>query len=233
MKAAVAEKTVVVDSGHGGHDSGALGPSGLKESDMALDVGLRIKSLLDPYVNCILTRSTDVFLTLAQRPAIANAAKADAFLSYHFNSGYSQNTKNSWEIFTTPGQNVSDRLATCIGVQHGQIFTEQTLRSDTSDGDLDKEASFAVIRGTRCPSCLMEGEFIHTKHGEALIKSAENRQRMALAASIGILNFLGIKHSLSSGVSEPKKIDVVVKKAPLSDRERIERIEKHLGIKNS
>ena len=185
-------KTVYLDPGHGGADPGALGPSGLRESDMALDVCLRIKKLLDPYVNCFLTRSDDRFLTLSQRPAIANKGEADAFLSYHFNAAESPNTASSWEIFTTRGQNRSDKLATAIGLEHAKQFPDQRQRQDWSDGDLDKEAGFAVIRGTDHPSCLMEGEFIHTTHGETLIKNPKNRQKMAVAAATGILNFLGV-----------------------------------------
>jgi N-acetylmuramoyl-L-alanine amidase len=185
-------KTVYLDPGHGGADPGALGPSGLRESDMALDVCLRIKKLLDPYVNCFLTRSDDRFLTLSQRPAIANKGEADAFLSYHFNAAESPNTASSWEIFTTRGQNRSDKLASAIGVEHAKQFPDQRKRQDWSDGDLDKEAGFAVIRGTDHPACLMEGEFIHTVHGEALIKNPKNRQKMAVAAATGILNFLGV-----------------------------------------
>tara|TARA_R110000782_G_scaffold82483_1_gene162210 strand:- start:704 stop:1285 length:582 start_codon:yes stop_codon:yes gene_type:complete len=185
-------KTVYLDPGHGGADPGALGPSGIRESDMALDVCLRTKKLLDPYVNCFLTRPDDRFLTLSQRPAIANKGEADAFLSYHFNAAESPNTASSWEIFTTRGQNRSDKLATAIGLEHAKQFPDQRQRQDWSDGDLDKEAGFAVIRGTDHPSCLMEGEFIHTTHGETLIKNPKNRQKMAVAAATGILNFLGV-----------------------------------------
>lgn len=219
-------KVVVLDPGHGGHDSGALGPSGLKEAAMALDVCKRAQALLAPYVKCLLTRDTDVFVTLSARPAFANVNKADAFVSYHFNSGDSQATARSWEIFTTPGQNRSDKLADCVAEAHGKRFTGvQAVRADRSDGDVDKEANFTVIKGTNCPSCLMEGEFIHTAHGEALIKDPANRQKMAEAVAEGVLMFLQIAPS----PNEPAE-EVHPPTQPLTLEQRVARIEAHLGL---
>jgi len=186
-------KIVFLDPGHGGHDPGAVNRAhNLEEADAALDVCLRAKKLLDRYVVCYLTRMTDVFIPLSKRPMMANAAEADVFVSYHFNSATSQNTRLSYEGFTTRGQNQSDRLCEAILKRHGELFPEQKLRADLSDGDLDKEANFAVLRGTECPSCLIEGEFIHTDHGAKLIASPEARQRMARAVAEGVLEFLGI-----------------------------------------
>ena len=183
---------VVLDPGHGGHDSGAIGPSGLKESDMSLDVCLRAKRILEGILDVRLTRETDILLNLSERPAIANVLRAKAFVSYHFNAGSSQNTALSWEVFTTLGQNRSDALATCIGDEHAKLPLGQSSRTDMSDGDIDKEVNFSVIRLTNCPSCLMEGEFIHTRHGEDLIKKPFNRELMALAVAKGLCKFLGV-----------------------------------------
>ena len=193
------ELTAALDAGHGGSDSGAINKdTGLKESDMALDVVLRTKQLLTPYVNVVLTRSDDTFLPLNERPRIANHAGANAFLSYHFNSSSSPKTKSSSEIFTTRGQNNSDRLATCVMKRHDAQFSNvQTVRAGWSDGDVDKEANFAVLRGTNHPAALMEGEFIHTTHGSALIADPNNRQKMAVANAQGILDFFGVTHTIS------------------------------------
>lgn len=159
---------------------------------MALDVCKRAKEMLEPYVDCHLTRNDDTFVSLSRRPAIANDGEANAFVSYHFNSASSSNTASSWEIFTTRGQNRSDRLASAIGKEHAKQFPHQRKREDRSDGDIDKEANFAVLRRTDHPSCLMEGEFIHTSHGEALIREPANRQKMAIAVARGILSFLDV-----------------------------------------
>lgn len=79
--------TVVLDPGHGGYDTGAVGPSGLQEKDVVLDLALRLRRLLQERlgVRVIMTRAEDVFVPLPERTAIANQAKADFFLSLHVN----------------------------------------------------------------------------------------------------------------------------------------------------
>lgn len=208
-------KVVFLDPGHGGHDPGAVGPSGLKESDMALDVCLRARDLLDPYVMVFLSRERDEFVSLSRRAEKANEVGADAFVSYHFNAANSAMTALSFEGFTTPGDNRSDDLATAILEHHGKLFPEQVLRPDLSDGDPDKEANFTVIKRTACPSMLMEGEFIHTKHGEKLIKNPDNRQKMAEAVKLGVLEFLGIS---SGGMTDAEVEETVNGSGPDSGK---------------
>lgn len=79
--------TVVLDPGHGGHDTGAVGPTGLMEKDVVLDLALRLRRLLQERlgVRVILTREEDVFVPLQVRTAIANRAKVDFFISLHVN----------------------------------------------------------------------------------------------------------------------------------------------------
>jgi N-acetylmuramoyl-L-alanine amidase len=85
---------VVLDPGHGGHDPGVNG-NGINESELVLDVSLRLKKLLEktPGIEVVLTRETDVFIPLEQRTAIANREGADLFLSIHANA--SRNVKAS------------------------------------------------------------------------------------------------------------------------------------------
>ncbi|MFQ5446665.1 MAG: N-acetylmuramoyl-L-alanine amidase [Saprospiraceae bacterium] len=80
-------KTVVIDPGHGGHDPGCLGP-GAREKNLALAIGKYFAQALKknyPEINVIMTRSTDVFVTLEERAAIATRNKADLFVSIHCN----------------------------------------------------------------------------------------------------------------------------------------------------
>jgi N-acetylmuramoyl-L-alanine amidase len=79
---------IVIDPGHGGHDSGALGPGGIEEKDVVLDVALRLGRLLHDRLgsDVIYTRKTDTFVPLETRTAIANQAQADLFISIHANS---------------------------------------------------------------------------------------------------------------------------------------------------
>jgi N-acetylmuramoyl-L-alanine amidase len=79
---------IVIDAGHGGHDSGTLGADGIEEKDVVLDVALRLGKLLHDRLGAeiIYTRSDDTFVPLETRTAIANKAQADLFLSIHANS---------------------------------------------------------------------------------------------------------------------------------------------------
>ncbi|HEX8948315.1 MAG TPA: N-acetylmuramoyl-L-alanine amidase [Dissulfurispiraceae bacterium] len=82
------KKVVVIDPGHGGHDSGAVGKNGLKEKDVVLDIGLKVRELLraEPNLEIMLTRDTDVFIPLAERTAMAMKKDADLFVSIHANA---------------------------------------------------------------------------------------------------------------------------------------------------
>lgn len=81
-------RRIVIDAGHGGHDSGTLGPDGVDEKNVALDVALRLGHLLHQRLGAdvIYTRTTDKFVPLEERTAIANRAHADLFISIHANS---------------------------------------------------------------------------------------------------------------------------------------------------
>ncbi|MCE3269046.1 MAG: N-acetylmuramoyl-L-alanine amidase AmiC [Burkholderiales bacterium] len=76
---------VMLDPGHGGEDPGAVGPSGLKEKDVVLEVGKKLQQLINQtnYMQARLTRNQDIFIPLGTRVAIARAAKADIFVSIH------------------------------------------------------------------------------------------------------------------------------------------------------
>jgi len=80
---------IVIDAGHGGHDTGTIGPTGLMEKDLCLDVALRLGKIIQqklPGAEIVYTRSDDTFIPLEDRTRIANEAKADLFISIHANS---------------------------------------------------------------------------------------------------------------------------------------------------
>jgi N-acetylmuramoyl-L-alanine amidase len=79
---------VVIDAGHGGHDTGTIGPHGLMEKDLVLDVALRLGKMISRQLGAevVYTRSEDVFIPLEDRTKIANDEKADLFISIHANS---------------------------------------------------------------------------------------------------------------------------------------------------
>jgi N-acetylmuramoyl-L-alanine amidase len=86
---------IVIDAGHGGHDSGTLGAAGIEEKDVVLDVALRLGKLLHDRLGAeiIYTRSDDTFIPLETRTAIANKAQADLFLSIHANSSSDESAR--------------------------------------------------------------------------------------------------------------------------------------------
>lgn len=79
---------VVIDPGHGGHDHGTTGPTGLLEKDLVLEVALKLGAMIEEKLGSevVYTRTTDIFIPLEERTAIANQQKADLFISIHANS---------------------------------------------------------------------------------------------------------------------------------------------------
>lgn len=81
-------RRIVVDPGHGGHDPGAVGAGGTQEKDVVLAIGLRLAEMIreELGIEAVMTRSTDVFIPLEERTAIANKVNADLFVSVHANA---------------------------------------------------------------------------------------------------------------------------------------------------
>lgn len=114
-------KVIVLDPGHGGQDPGAIGPTGMKEKDVTLAIGLHLKELLErnTVFSIHLTRSADVFVPLMQRTKFANEKKADLFISIHANSVSGNNEKKNitkgYKIyFLSQAKNEEDKLAAMI-----------------------------------------------------------------------------------------------------------------------
>lgn len=86
-------RRIVVDPGHGGHDPGAVGHNGLQEKDVVLSIGLKLREKLKEELglDVVMTRSTDVFIPLEERTAIANKVNADLFVSIHANAAPNRN----------------------------------------------------------------------------------------------------------------------------------------------
>jgi N-acetylmuramoyl-L-alanine amidase len=86
---------IVIDPGHGGHDTGTIGPRGFCEKDLVLDVGLRLRRLIQERIGAdvVMTRSNDTFIPLEERTAIANEKAADLFISIHANASRDESAR--------------------------------------------------------------------------------------------------------------------------------------------
>lgn len=158
---------------------------------MALDVCLRMRTILKGSCNVVMTRSDDRFITLSGRASFANSLDADLFLSVHCNSG-PPGQGSGFEVWTSPGETGSDVFATHLYDAYADRFPMKPRRHDTSDGDPDKESKFTVLVLTQMPAALFELEFIHTATGEAWLADENNRQACAEALAEGVLYHLGI-----------------------------------------
>ncbi|WP_416147724.1 peptidoglycan-binding protein [Salipaludibacillus sp. HK11] len=178
----LAGKTVILDAGHGGRDSGGIG-GGMLEKDFALDVSLRAEKLLrEAGASVIMTRTTDVFLTLDERAAIANTSGADAFVSVHANifNGSANGTETFW--YGRHEARNSERLA--------HAMQNATLaKMGTHNRGVFSHRAFVVIAKTEIPSALLEVGFMDHAGDATKLRSSSYRDRSAEAIRDGFINY--------------------------------------------
>lgn len=174
-------KTIIVDAGHGGKDSGAVGPSGIKEKDVVLATALALKEEIEKYgATVILTRSTDVFLELSERTAIANKSSADAFISVHADS-FSASSNGSTTYYNSTVNFNGPRSKTLgSAVQKNMISSLSTYNRGV------KEQNFYVNRMNELPSILVELAFISNPKEEKLLNSSDFRKKAAVGITQGL-----------------------------------------------
>lgn len=118
---------VVVDPGHGGKDTGAMGPVGVKEKDVTLDIARRVAPILRTSgIRVVLTRDDDHFVSLEERTALANAFEADLFVSIHCNASETK-TRRGVETYVLDANR--DELA-------ARIAARENATSQTASGEL-------------------------------------------------------------------------------------------------
>jgi N-acetylmuramoyl-L-alanine amidase len=138
---------IVLDPGHGGHDPGVRG-NGLNESELVLDVTLRLKKLLEkaPGIDVVLTRETDVFIPLEQRTAIANRQGADLFLSIHANASRNLKARGIETYFLNFAANPeAEAVAARENSASGQTMHRlpDIVRAITLNNKIDESRDFA------------------------------------------------------------------------------------------
>jgi len=194
--------TVVLDAGHGGHDKGARSSFGA-EKDYSLDVVMRLRKRLENAgYKVVLTRTTDRFIPLHERPAVANRISESIFVSVHFNGAGWNPAASGFEIFsitprgapsTDQAQPATSDLREELGNSKelpsaalaGSVFHAMLGRVPVSDRGI-KHARFAVLRVCERPGILVEGGFLTNSAEAAAIAKPEWRENLAEAIADGI-----------------------------------------------
>lgn len=210
--------TIVVDPGHGGHDSGARG-NGYNEKDIALQVATRLANNLRRDYNVIMTRDSDFFVPLDTRAKIGNDANADFFISIHLNSG-SSSSANGTEVFYFSKKDEGSYAARVAQIENRvdssygdtpfsdlvvkDVFYKvnqkksQAIATTVLDNLINAiglrrrgvfGANFAVLRGSNSPSILVELGFMNNYGDLSQYLTPEGQERAAQAIADGIRQY--------------------------------------------
>lgn len=210
-------RTVILDAGHGGKDSGAANPIGT-ESKYNLIVANKLKILLEAKgFKVVMVRDTDRFYTLQERVSIANKVTEDAiFISLHFNSGgkaargietftlsppgvshYGSNLKASDAQTRAGNEHDSANIALATAI-HGSVL--RRLGENTFDRGI-KRARFSVLSGVKHPAVLFEGGFMSHPY-EARLIAHESYQN---ALAVGMVDAINRYRYAVGAKKEPAK----------------------------
>jgi N-acetylmuramoyl-L-alanine amidase len=210
--------TIVLDPGHGGHDKGAISKYGY-EKDFALDVALRARKLLEARgYKVAMTRTTDVFVPLHDRPRLAKSLADSIFVSIHFNASPVNSAARGFEIFSMAPRGApatNDAIFSIRDMREepgnahelqssalaASIYHSLLGQVPTIDRGL-KHARFAVLRLSTVPAVLVECGFVSNGAESTLIGSPAWRERVAEAVVEGI----GEYKSLAELKQRPKAI---------------------------
>jgi len=226
--------TVVIDAGHGGHDTGSIGPSGYMEKELVLDVATRLKDLIESEIgsDVVMTRSDDTFIPLETRTAIANQQKADLFISIHANSSNSKTVRGVETFFlnfttsqdsldTAARENASTersvhelgdivkKIVLSSKVDESRELAQRVQSSMSRGRDFGpdrgvKQAPFVVLIGANMPAILAEISFISNPDEEKSLKSPEYRQQIAESLLRGVRSYADTLSSVRTAKSIDK-----------------------------
>ena len=186
----------ILDNGHGGMISGVyqtpgkrspVWPDGsqLFEGEFNRAIVDRLVKMCEgnniDYINLVATPKD---ISLSERVTTANrlaksSEKPCIYVSIHAN-GFSDEAANGWEVFTSPGETKSDKIATVLYEKAKAEFPERKMRTSTADGDPDKESNFYVLIHTTMPAILSENFFMtNSKECHEILMSESGRDRVA------------------------------------------------------
>jgi len=196
-------RTVVIDPGHGGQNTGTISVTdGVYEKEYTLDWAFRLESLLATNGwRVFLTRTNDCDVSLSNRVALAEEHKADLFISLHFNSTSDRNKETAGlETYCStpagmPSSLTRDYADTWSRYFPNNNFDAQNLQlavllhtvllraSDEDDRGVRRVRFIGVLHGQRRPAVLIEGGYLSNPHEAKLIENPEFRQKLAQAVA--------------------------------------------------
>ena len=198
---------IVLDPGHGGKDTGAINKRlGLREKDLALEVAHKLKRKLGALgYQVLMTRETDKFIELEDRPAFANKVKADLFVSIHFNSVSNTSVEGIETFVMSPKGQPSTRNSKrhrSDAISHAgnandtwNLIAGYTLQKElinTFKNQTDrgvKRARFAVLRDAKVPALLLELGFVSHYATARALKSSNQVEALAECLKTGIFEY--------------------------------------------
>jgi N-acetylmuramoyl-L-alanine amidase len=186
----LAEKTIVVDPGHGGTDIGARSGS-LHEKNLTLQISkLVVQGLKDHGATVLMTRSTDTSVSLTTRPKLANQNAAHFFVSVHINSNTVANSQSGSFVYYHGGDADAKLLADLIAEENSKVSALNSHGS-RSDFTVAKTKGFAVLRGSQMPGVLVEVAYINNATDRKYLTNQEFQQTIANAIIRGIKAYIG------------------------------------------
>lgn len=184
-------KIIVLDAGHGGHDSGAKNNS-VMEKTIALAITKETgRQLTAMGASVIFTRTDDTFVGLGERSAVANRSNASIFVSIHINSNTVADSRSGTISFHHKQDPVGMLLTQCIHTEMVKVSKLPNI-GVWSDQRIYK-SGFAVLRNSEMPSTLLELGFINHKTDRARMQQLEFQQSIAKAIAEGVRIFFGGK----------------------------------------
>jgi len=184
-----AQKRILIDVGHGGKDSGAIGVNGIQEKDVVLDVALEILRLNEQSeipLDIYLTRYCDTLISLSDRTKLVKALKADLFLSLHCNHSDNPNARGI-EVYVANAISQYSEDATWLAFELQAAFKKQL--GFESRGV--KFANFQVLRETLdyFPAVLLELGFLSNRDENNYFSNLSNIRLTALSILLTIQNY--------------------------------------------
>ena len=190
---------VIIDNGHGCNTPGKRSPDGsLLEWKYTREIAMRVMvELIAHGVDAERIVKEDIDISLPERCRRANKIYKDSngnsiLVSIHLNAAGNGEWMNAhgWEIWTSVGQTKSDILADHIAIAAAKELPGVKIRTDMSDGDVDKESGFYILKNTLCPAVLTENLFQDNKIEVGFLLSEEGKQKIVDLHVNGILDYL-------------------------------------------